>query len=247
MGGKGGGGVDWASQYDPREGQAYLQRYPDVAASGMDPGQHYYTHGQNEGRIWGLQAPAHSAGGFKPYDFFGDAMSGMHAPDSVDMNAQFEANMQAQQDALAQQEAERRRIEGENRRDALYSSYLDAGGSASDYINAQINQELANARLLGIDFNISDEAKQTRINDYFGSIWGEGQQQELEALMGEWGSPKGFNEWIYTRGTGETLEAIEGEEETVGASKGMRPLDPATILTEEEDVLGAGGAVLGGA
>lgn len=30
---------------------SYLQRYPDVAKSGMDPFDHYILHGQNEGRI----------------------------------------------------------------------------------------------------------------------------------------------------------------------------------------------------
>lgn len=143
---------------------------------------------------------------------------------------------------LAQQEEERRRIEGENRRDALYSNYLDAAGSATDYINSQINQELANAQLLGIDYGITDEQKSARINDYFGSIWGEGQQGELEALMNEWGNPAGFSGFTIVRGSGETLQDAEGGEEQVAVSKGIKP----SIISEEEDqLLGGGPSVLG--
>jgi hypothetical protein len=36
------------------DGEAYLQRYPDVAAAGMDPLDHYLQHGIREGRLRSL-------------------------------------------------------------------------------------------------------------------------------------------------------------------------------------------------
>lgn len=37
-------------RHDLFDGNAYLKRYPDVAAAGMDPLQHYILHGMAEGR-----------------------------------------------------------------------------------------------------------------------------------------------------------------------------------------------------
>lgn len=188
-----------------------------------------------------MHAPHFGGGGHAPHGAGGYDFASAQA----ESQASFEAQMQAQQDALAQQEAERRRIEGENARDALYSNYLDAAGSATDFINAQINEEIANAQLLGIDYNITDEMKSGRISDYFASIWGEGQQGQLQALMDEWGNPKGFEGWTVTRGDAENVKPVEGEETTVGQSKGMRP-GAGNILAEDEDqVLGGQTAILG--
>jgi hypothetical protein len=41
---------DRAERLGAFDGQAYLKRYPDVAASGMDPLQHYLRFGYHEGR-----------------------------------------------------------------------------------------------------------------------------------------------------------------------------------------------------
>lgn len=188
---------------------------------------------------------SHGAG--KPYDYFADAMKGFHMPSgaqgggdsNVDFQARLDAQYQQQQADLAQAEAERRRIEGENRRDSLYSNYLDAAGTATDYINQQVTQELSNARLLGIDYDITDEQKGARISDYFASIWGEGQQSQLEALMGEWGNPEGFTEWSVVRGDAENIKPEEGEETAVGGGKGQKP----TVLADDEEE-GLGGTTV---
>ena len=154
-------------------------------------------------------------------------------------------------DALAQQEAamaqaaeDARRAAGLAERDQMFGSYMDAASSATDFIGSEIDREKSNARLLGIDYTMTDEIKSTRINDYFASIWGEGEQGRLDALMGEWGNPQGFKGYAVTRGDGSKYAGAEGEETTVDTTKGQKP----TIATEEEEPMLGGqsiGNVLG--
>lgn len=245
MGGKGGGG---GPSQDVINQQAYAagaagdkwsnitHRIPYGHESALDS----WKQGQASTRNQGFHG-----GAGKPYDFFTDYMkkSGFHDAQSSQQSS-YEASMQANIEAQRQAEEERRRIEGENRRDSLYSNYLDAAGSATDYVNTEISRELANAQLLGIDYDITDEAKSTRINDYFATIWGEGQQSQLEALMGEWGNPKGFEGFTIVRGDESTYAPVEGEEKKVGESKGMKGR-PGSVLDEEEQVLGGQSAILG--
>jgi hypothetical protein len=238
MGGKGSDGPQYTQQQINEQAYAYGQqgvKWVDFQADipfGHDQALQSWMAGQQAG---GSHAGSH--GGFE--FSFGGSHGGADAGGGADAYAEAIAQQTAD---LAQQEEERRRIEGQNRRDALYSDYLDAAGSATDYINSQISSELANAQLLGIDYAIDDEQKQTRINDYFGSIWGEGQQGELEALMKEWGNPAGFSGFTVVRGSGETLQSAEGGEETIAVSRGIKP----TIVSEEEDqLLGGGPSVLG--
>ena len=40
------------------DSEAYLEHYPDVAASGIDPLHHYMRHGVHEGRIGGIKSEA---------------------------------------------------------------------------------------------------------------------------------------------------------------------------------------------
>lgn len=246
----GGKGAPSTPAYNPAEGQAYLQRYPDVAQEGMDPYTHYQRHGQGEGRYWGMgqQGGLSYPGLIFPTDtgFFGGdwGMSGGGGGGGGSDMPSYEQQMADQQARLEAQEAERRRIEGENQRDALYANYLDAAGTATDYINKEIADEVANAQLLGIDYSITDEQKSTRISDYFATVWGEGQQQQLEALMGEWGNPKGFTDWTVTRGDASVYGEEQGAEETVGAGRGQKPR--GVLEEDEEALLGGATAILGG-
>ena len=179
--------------------------------------------------------------------FGGFEMPEFEAPDYGAMQSQqqasFEAQQAEQQRRMEEMEAERRRIEGENRRDALYSDYLDAAGVATDFINSQIASEQSNAALLGIDYDITDEQKSARISNYFAGIWGEGQQNQLEALMSEWGNPQGFEGFTIERGDADLAEGgPEGEEDQVAVGEGLRP---RTVLEDEEQVLGGTTAILG--
>jgi hypothetical protein len=132
---------------------------------------------------------------------------------------------------------------GVQERDQLFTQYMDAASAAADYVNAEIQDEMANAKLIGVDYDITDEQRQQRINNYFATIWGEGQQSQLQQLMDEYGSPKGFEGWTVQRGDPSAYAGAQepGKEVSVGASK---PLPP-TLLTDEEETLGAGTTVLG--
>ena len=80
-----------------------------------------------------------------------------------------------------------------SRRDTLFSGYMTAAESAVDYINQQIMEERSNAALLGIDYQLTDELKQQRINKYFDTLWGAGDELELDNLIKEYGNPTGFD------------------------------------------------------
>lgn len=238
-GGKGGSSTP---QYDPMEGQAYLNRNPDVYAAQMDPWVHYQRHGQAEGRYWGLDTPS----------FFMPELPVWEAPEPVYEAPQqkqqqpdipsYEEQMEDQQQLLDEQQAEQERQLGLSQRDELYTAYMDAAGSATDFINAEITDERANAALLGIDYNMTDEIKSQRISDYFATVWGEGQQSQLEGLIEAWGEPTGFDGFSIKRGNSDTYAPKEGSEKQVGKSQGVKP----TIATaEEEDTLGTQ-SVLGG-
>ena len=162
-------------------------------------------------------------------------MSAPTGPSAEEINAQ--AEERAEEDRLTK---------GLNDRDTMYSDYLDAGSAATDYINNVINDERANADLLGIEYNVDDASKQGRIDNYFASIWGEGAQSELEAAFTEFGNPEGFESFQFTRG--EAGEADAGPTDTEKtASTGYTPASESgtlvTSLLEEEDevsILGGG-------
>jgi len=165
--------------------------------------------------------------------------------------ARYEEQRQAQQtsydESLAARQAEydrkaeeARMTQGYNDRDSAYSSYLDAAGTATDYITGEISGERSNAALLGIDYNITDEQKSTRINDYFATLWGGGQQSGMENLFSEFGNPQGFEGYGVTRGNAENYASKTTPEETLSTSKGLKPR--ASLATEE--TLGQAGSRL---
>ena len=130
-----------------------------------------------------------------------------------------------------------------SRRDSLFADRMDAAGTATDYITQLVAQEQSNAALMGLDYEITDEQKTNRINNYFASIWGEGSESELTALMSEVGNPDGFEEFLVTRGDSTMADGAStpGSRDSVSASK-VRPVLPE----EEDDTLGLVGTALGG-
>lgn len=139
--------------------------------------------------------------------------------------------------------AEQQRQQQIGRRDDLFSNRMDAAGSATDYISQLIATEQSNAALMGVDYETNDEIKTGRINNYFASIWGEGSENELTALMGDVGNPKGFTEFLVTRGDSTLADGggSEGGRESVSSSR-TRPIVPE----EDEDTFGLVGTALGG-
>ncbi len=127
-------------------------------------------------------------------------------------------------------------------RDDLYLDYMTAAGSATDYVNTQIESERSNAQLLGIDFNLTDEDKSTRISDYFATIWGEGEQTRLEDLFAKWGNPEGFTDWTVKRGSGTVSEASDTSGTT--SAKTYKSGGSTTSLLDEEPT--AATTILGG-
>ena len=169
-------------------------------------------------------------------------LGGMMEGQAESAAARADAYAQQQQDAIAQQ----RQAAGVGERDQLYSSYMNAASSATDYINSAVNKERSNAQLMGVDYSITDEQKQGRINDYFATVWGEGDQQRLEGLMSEWGNPTGFEEFAVVRGEGGNAPAAEGGETTKGTSKGIKPKPTLSNKKDKDDQLGGTLATLGG-
>lgn len=155
-------------------------------------------------------------------------------------NQQSAAMTQAMEDAAsaAKKAAEEARIAaGVQQTGDAYSNYLTAAGAAADYVNAEITSEQANADLLGIHYDMTDDMKSTRINDYFATIWSEGDQRTLDQLMQEFGEPEGFQGFSVVRGDGSVYadaDADPGPGETSDASTGRRP---TLIAPEEEDTL----------
>lgn len=193
-------------------GQAYLTNYPDVAADGgFNPWEHYNLLGKAEGRQWGetilsdqpqqpaptlltqLQEFASGIGGASH-----EAASGLEAISSM-------------------READRLTA-GLNRRDSMYSDYLSAAETSVDFINEQIIQEQANADLLGIQYEVTDEQKAERISKYFSSVWGEGDQSTLEGLFGEFGDPEGFEGFSIERYQGDDEGGTVAQDTLIGTS-----------------------------
>jgi hypothetical protein len=140
---------------------------------------------------------------------------------------------QEQQAAAAQaykEEQERLRLE-QGRADAstAYGDYLTTAESASSYILSQIADEQANAKLLGVEYEMTDEMQSQRISDYFASIWSETDQQRAESLINEYGAPEGFKGFTIKRGDASNIKAeSEAKETQTGVSKGIK-------LAAEED------------
>jgi len=245
MGGKGGGGG-----IDPQNAQAAYDNAYSAAQRGA-------SYDSIAGQFGGANAP------YAQYGQAGFNAARPPAPPMIEFpeikpfefdTSAYEENAEKQQQQYAQQlaDAERRqkeaeeraaRVAGENERDQLYSSYMDAAGTATDFVNSEIKKEMSNARLLGIDYSVEDEQKQTRISDYFSTVWGEGDQSRLEALMDKWGKPKGFSDWILTRGEGGTYGDTAGTENPVAVATGQKPKLPV-LEEKDEEILGAA-SVLG--
>ena len=224
MGGKSEG---QAPKYSTPEGYQYLQDHPDVA-TGWDgtARSHYDMYGQAEGYTWG--APQ-----VDPMQAF---MEMFAAPVGGGGNHKPSASPEDRA-RIAQEEATK--VTGQNDLSALYGEYVKASGAATDYVNQQISDERSNAAVLGVDYNMTDQAKTTRITDYLGTLFSDYEKlQQLEKDFGDKDKPLDF----ILKPTGGT-----GGSATTSASTKKKPKSSTTALTStpEEDTLGTT-SILGG-
>jgi len=166
-----------------------------------------------------------------------------------DLGAIFSSSQSSASDqaaALAQQQREAELAAKRRERDELYSEYLDAATTATDFINNQLKSEAANAALLGVEFQVPEEQKQQRIQDYFASIWGEGAQTRLETLFDQVGAVEGFEGFDLERGNAENVtEQKSGSERTVSRSRGRKRQTKSLATSDEDETLGST-TILGG-
>jgi len=239
MGGKNSG--NGSPQFAPPSSQddyTYLQQNPDVAASGMNPYWHYSTYGANEGRTWGSQPQGMEEGGG---DYgMGAFMESWQAQQAASQaaNAQLQAEYQEQQ----------RRAEGTRQLDEMFGSRLNAANKAISETNASINDELAHAATRGIDYTITPEQKQERIDNAFAAYWAEGDEANYNTFLSEFGTDR--HKWTLNvkRGTApSTANALPEEGSKVG---GKVKRTNKTLMTGGEDeadtTAAAGKTLLGG-
>lgn len=217
---------------------AFKSGQPDPSTARIktnDPFFDYYKYGYSA-----AQAEARAAQQRQQSEQSMQAMMAMMARAQQEQAAQFQQQMrQAEIDRAAREEAARREA-GIKQRDKLFSERLTNASLATDYITQQLNEEASTARLMGVDFNVTDEQKAGRISDYFATLWGEGSERELESLIKEWGAPEGFSgTWDIVRGNAKnfTDQTKPDTSTTIATGKGVPRLATLATLDDEEEAL----------
>lgn len=131
-------------------------------------------------------------------------------------------------------------------RDTMLAERLGYEENAIDYINSQIAQERSNAALFGIDYNMDDDIKQGRINDYFATMWTEQQENDLGAMLTEFGNPEGFSGFTATRGRDTFKDKNKASRTTVSKSRGFKSSEDFENILTGYMPLGGADSILGG-
>ena len=124
--------------------------------------------------------------------------------------------------------------EGFNLRDEAIGSFTESLGKASSYVDQQISHERSNALLMGVDYNFSQEARDTRVGGALVDFgWGDSQQSDLDEILGKWGS-SGFQQQIFGNATGSGIEGGEAAAKTTAPKSGIStmPLTDDDTLSE---------------
>lgn len=120
-------------------------------------------------------------------------------------------------------------------RNSLYQSYLDAGSRATEVVNDILASQAANAAILGIDFDISDEEKMQMINDEFANFWDTERQSEIERLFDTYGTPEGFEEFTFVLGNPENTEEEEVTDNEDAQANRRKGPGAVGLLEDEEE------------
>ena len=158
------------------------------------------------------------------------------------------AGYQAQQEAAAQAAEQ---AAGIKNRDKLYEEYIKATEATIEDVDSQISRERSSAALMGIQYEMDDNRRQNRLQDYFTQIWAEENQTQLNELMDKYGNPEGFDGWLLTRAepkedTGEAQPTQTQSNALVSASGTRKKVAPKEDVDTEETTTGTVGAPLGG-
>lgn len=124
--------------------------------------------------------------------------------------------------------------------DDMMGGRMDAANAAVDYVNQQIEDERSNANLLGVQYEVDPGQKSQRVNDYFASMWSEGDESKLSALAKVWGVDLDLSG--VTRGNADNADTGKSGTTLVTRSK---PIPGSS--TAEDTTLGGQNTLLGGA
>lgn len=222
MGGGKGGGTD----YNMVAGQQGYEQYGSGAPR-VQAGEEYYDPYMQG---WDMAA-GEAADAKRMNDIFASMMRG-----NAESASAF-ASAQSSQAAAAAQAAEEARLGGlRSKRDSMIGGYFDAANQATSFVTDKIAGEKANAALMSVDYNMSDDIKGERISNYFSTLWSEGNQAELEGSFSEVGA--GDFEQTLWRGEG-TESGPAGSVGEQKAGGGITAKPTKTLIDDEDNQLGA--------
>lgn len=228
-----GGKTDQASRLQSGYNRGYSS-YQE----GVDPLSLIGTAGSNLDKAylsgWDAAAntprPDPSAGFNAAFEMFGGMMEAMSR------QREEAALKQAQLDE--QYRLEQERALGLAELDKLFSTKLDAANRASTEVETQIQDEMSHASVRGLDYAITPEEKQERINNLFGDYWAESQELAIQDYTSRYGSDKHVWKLPIVRGEKAGSEgALTPDGQKVGGKvpKGAAGGGGTTVLTEDEE------------
>jgi len=128
--------------------------------------------------------------------------------------------------------------EGKEQRTGMIEAYTDIAGQATDNVMARVRNERANAALMGIDYDISQEVIDERIGGaMFQAGWTDKMQGDLTSVTDTWGAD-GFEQRYFAT---DKSTAEGGAEQAATASPAAKPSAMGSTATalDEESLLGA--------
>ena len=102
-------------------------------------------------------------------------------------------------------------------RDAAFSQYTNAADAAASAVDKRITAQQSQAALSGVEFLMTPELRQERINNEFATSYSSSAYENLVNLYDEFGSPKGeggYEDFITVRG-----EAVDTDAATANNAK----------------------------
>ena len=117
-----------------------------------------------------------------------DPFAGFHFPEiKFPDNSALFAQLASQREAQ-QREAERRAAFSEI--DSILGQRTTAETESIRVVDERITQEIDRSRLLGLDLQVTDEQRLSRINNLFAELFPESSDSRLTSLMSQFGSPE---------------------------------------------------------